>query len=63
MQKYKEVLAEMELLLKERKEALEALKGILNDPEKRKALASKSTERANVIEVITIVFLKVKPRL
>jgi len=62
MQKYKEVLAEMELLLKERREALEGLKAILNDPQKRKALAPKSTERANVIQVIIIVFLKAKPR-
>jgi hypothetical protein len=62
MQKYKEILIEMELLLKERKEALESLKKILDDPEKMKTLSSKSSERANVTLIITIVFLKDKQR-
>lgn len=49
MKKYRELLVEIEFLLKERGEALSRLKEILNDPEKMKSLTSKASERANVL--------------
>lgn len=53
----------MELLLKERKDALKNLEEILSDPEKTKAFTSKSSERAYVTCGAILVLLKDLPRM